>query len=499
MSILSQEQCEKIAASLTLRTKAFINGKLVDAVSGKTFSTENPANGKIITEVAACGAEDVDLAVKAARKAFESGVWSGMTPVDRKKIIIKFSELIHKNIDELSVLETLDSGKPILDTYTIDVPESADLITFHAEAADKINENLTPAGPDIVSMVVHEPIGVVAAILPWNFPLYMAAFKLGPALATGNCIIVKPSKLTTLSTIRLAEIASEAGIPDGVFNVITGPGSTVGKAIGLHPDINLITFTGSTEVGRYLLKYSADSNLKRIVLELGGKNPCVVMPDYNDLDAVADDAVTAMFWNSGQNCSSNSRLIVHEKIKDALLEKVIKKTGEWKLGYPFNPDNNLGAIIEKAHMEKILSYIEKGKEEGGKLVLGGNQLFKETGGYFIEPTIFDNVTNDMTIAKEEIFGPVLAVIGFKDIEEGIRIANDTNYGLHASLWTNDVNLVHKASRAINAGTVSVNCYSEGDATTPFGGFKESGFFGRDKSLWAHKEYTETKTVWIQLS
>lgn len=498
MSVLSQEQCEKIAASLTLRTKAFINGKLVDAASGKTFSTENPANGKIITQVSACDAEDVDRAVKAARKAFESGVWPGMTPCERKKIIIKFSALIEKNIDELAVLETLDSGKPIQDTYTIDIPESADLITWHAEAADKINDYMTPAGPDIVSMVVHEPIGVVAAILPWNFPLFMAAFKLGPALATGNCIIVKPSKLTSLSTIRLAEIASEAGIPDGVFNVITGPGSTVGKAIGLHPDINLITFTGSTEVGRYLLKYSADSNLKRILLELGGKNPCVVMPDYTDLDAVADDAVTAMFWNSGQNCSSNSRLIVHEKIKDALLEKVIEKTGEWTVGNPFNPEMSLGAIIEKSHMEKILSYIEKGKEEGAKLVLGGNQLYKETGGYFIEPTIFDNVTNDMTIAKEEIFGPVLSVISFKDSEEGIRIANDTNYGLHASLWTNDVNLVHKASRAIRAGTISVNCYSEGDATTPFGGFKESGFFGRDKSLRAHEEYTETKTVWLKL-
>jgi 4-(gamma-glutamylamino)butanal dehydrogenase len=499
MPFLSLEQCNKICASLKLSNKAFIDGKPVDAASGKTFSTENPATGKNITMVAACDAEDVDRAVKAARRAFESGAWSKMTPKDRKKIMFRFAELVKNNIDELAVLETLDSGKPMQDTYTIDIPESADLIAWHAEAGDKINDILTPAGPDIVSMIVREPIGVVAAILPWNFPLYMAAFKLGPALATGNSIIIKPAKLTSLSTIRLAEIASEAGIPDGVFNVVPGFGSTVGKAIGLHPDINLITFTGSTEVGRVLLKYSAESNLKRIALECGGKNPCVVMGDYKDLDTVAEHAATAMFWNMGENCSSNSRLIVHESIKDALLEKVIEKTGMWKMGNPFDPEMRLGPLIEKPHMEKVLSYIEKGKKEGAKLVLGGNRILKETGGYFVEPTIFDNVTGDMTIAREEIFGPVLGVIGFKDVEEGIRIANDTNYGLHASLWTSDVNLAHRASRAINAGTISVNCYSEGDYTTPFGGFKESGFFGRDKSLQAHEEYTETKTIWLKLS
>lgn len=499
MSILSLEQCEKIAASLKFSTKAFINGKQVDAASGKTFSTENPATGKIITKVSACDAEDVDRAVKAARRTFDRGVWPGMTPRERKKIIFKFTKLIEENIDELAVLETLDSGKPIQDTCTIDIPETADLIAFHAEAADKINDYMTPAGSEIVSMVIHEPIGVVGGILPWNFPLMMAAFKLGPILATGNCVVLKPSKLTPLSTIRMAELAAEAGIPDGVINVVTGSGDTVGKAICLHPDINLVTFTGSTEVGRLLLKYSAESNLKRILLECGGKNPCLVLPDYTDLDTVAEHAVFSVFWNMGENCSSNSRLIVHETVKDALLEKVIEKTGKWTVGNPFNPDIKLGPMIEKSHMEKVLSYIEKGKAEGAKLVYGGNQVYKETGGYFIEPTIFDNVINDMTIARDEIFGPVLCVISFKEIEEGIRIANDTNYGLAASLWTNDVNLAHRASRAIKAGTISVNCYSEGDATTPFGGFKESGFFGRDKSLQAHKEYTETKTVWLKLS
>ncbi len=496
MSLLTKEEYEKIASSVRFRTKALINGKFTESTSGRTFSTENPATGKKLAEITACDKKDVDEAVKAARKAFEYKWWAGMAHTERKKIIFKFADLIRKNQDELAVLESMDSGKPISDTAQCDVPETAGCIAWHAEASDKLVDEVTATGPGNVSLVVREPMGVVAAILPWNFPLLMAAWKLGPILATGNSIVLKPAKLTSLTMLRLAELAMEAGIPDGVLNVLPGSGSDVGQAMALHPDIDLITFTGSTEVGRKLLEYSAASNLKRVLLELGGKNPCVVMPDVEHLDIAAEQAVTAMFRNMGENCSSNSRLIIHQVIKDKFLEKVIEKSKLWTVGNPLDPQYKLGSIIEQAHMKNILSYIEKGKEEGAKLVFGGRQILKETGGYFIEPTIFDEVTSDMTIAREEIFGPVLAVFSCKSEKEAIKMANDTEYGLHASLWSDDLSRVHRMSGAIRAGTISVNCFSEGDFGTPFGGFKQSGFFGRDKSLWASRQYTELKTIWM---
>jgi 4-(gamma-glutamylamino)butanal dehydrogenase len=325
------------------------------------------------------------------------------------------------------------------------------------------------------------------------------AWKIGPALATGNSIILKPAELTSLSAIRMAELGAEAGIPAGVLNVVPGFGPTAGRAIGLHKDVDMVAFTGSTEVGRYFLNYSAESNLKRIILECGGKSPQVVFADPPDLDTVAQNAVGAAFWNMGENCSCGSRLIVHKKVKDDLLSKIAKLAQTWKVGDPLDPDTRLGAMIEKAHLDKVLGYIDAGKTSGAKLVMGGKRTLEKTGGHFVEVTIFDNVTNQMKIAREEIFGPVLSVIPFSTEEEALTIANDTNYGLAASLYTKDLNTAHRAARAIKAGTVSINCFSEGDITTPFGGFKESGFGGRDKSLWAHEQYTELKTIWMQLA
>jgi gamma-glutamyl-gamma-aminobutyraldehyde dehydrogenase len=347
-------------------------------------------------------------------------------------------------------------------------------------------------------MIVREPLGVIGAILPWNFPFQMAAWKLGPILATGNSVVVKPARQTSLSVLRLAELAAEAGIPEGVLNVVPGGGSVIGAALCKHPDVDAVAFTGSTEVGRQLLQYSAESNLKRIVLELGGKNPQVVFDDAGDLDYIARQALNCVFWNMGENCSSGSRLIVHRKIKARLLDRMIRFSKEWTVGNPLDPATKVGPMIEESHMAKVLDYIESGKQEGAELVLGGQRTLVKTGGYFVEPTIFDRVRPSMKIAREEIFGPVLSVLTFNTEEEAIQLANDTQYGLTASLYSESMSRANRVARAIRAGTVSVNCFSEGDATTPFGGFKQSGFFGRDKSIFAHHQYCELKTIWMQL-
>ncbi len=495
---LEKNVIQDVIANLSFQTKAFIGGRTLSALSGKTFSTENPATGQPLADIAECDEKDVAIAVQCARKAFEDGSWSRMSPADRKRILFKFADLIEKHEAELAVTESLEAGKPITDCVTIDIPETVGCIRWHAEAADKIYDQISQTGPDNIGMIVREPIGVVGAVIPWNFPALMMAWKIGPALATGNSVIVKPAELTSLSALRIAELSAQAGIPDGVFNVVPGFGETAGRAIGRHMDIDAVTFTGSTEVGRMFLQYAAESNLKRIVLECGGKSPQVVMGDVADLDAVASNAVNCIFWNMGENCTAGSRLIVHKSIKDTLLEKIIALTAEWKVGNPLDPATKIGSMIEKPHMEKVLSYIEAGKAEGAKLILGGNRVLAETGGYFVEPTIFDNVTNDMKIAREEIFGPVLAAITFEDEAEAVALANDTPYGLAASVYTDNVNAAHRLSRALRAGTVSVNCYSEGDITTPFGGYKESGFGGRDNGIHAHEQYTEIKTIWMQL-
>ncbi len=498
MNLKENDTIRSAVSRLDFRTQAFIDGKFVDAASGKSFVTENPATGKPLTEIAACDKEDVDRAVKAARSAFEKGSWSKMSPADRKIVLFKFAGLLETHADELALLECLEAGKPIQDCSTIDIPETVNCIRWHAEAIDKLYDHVSPTSSDTLALILREPIGVVGAVIPWNFPALMAAWKIGPALAAGNSVLLKPSELSSLSVLRMAELSAEAGVPQGVFNVLPGLGETAGQAIGMHMDINMLAFTGSPEVGRLCLSYAAKSNLKRIALECGGKSPQVVMADAPEIDIVAENVLIGAFWNMGENCSCGSRLIVHESLKDPLLDRLIELCKEWPVGDPLNPETKVGSLIEKAHMEKVLGYIEAGISEGAQLLLGGRRVLVETGGYFIEPTIFDKVNKNMKIAREEIFGPVLSVITFTSEDQAISIANDSNYGLAASVYTQDVNSAFRISRALKAGTVSVNCFSEGDMTTPFGGYKESGFFGRDKSIWAHEQYTQLKTIWMQL-
>jgi gamma-glutamyl-gamma-aminobutyraldehyde dehydrogenase len=466
-------------------------------LSGETYETINPATGQILASIAKCGIEDLNHSVKKARISFENGVWSRITPGDRKEILIRLVELIKQNLQELAVLESLESGKPISDVVTIDLPETMECFAWYAEAADKLYGQMSPATDASMGLIVQEPVGVVACVVPWNFPLLMLAWKAAPALAVGNSIIVKPSSETSMSALRIAELAKEAGVPPGVFNVLPGPGSVIGSAIAAHMDIDAVSFTGSTDVGRSVLANSAGANLKRVVLELGGKNPAVVLEDAEDLASVAEQVIEAVFWNMGQNCSSNSRLIVHRKHKDALMPLLLEKLKKWQTGDPLNPQNALGAMVSKQQFEDVLGYIELGKKEGATVTAGGHAI--DLGkGYFISPTIFDDVTAEMAIYRDEIFGPVLTILTAKSDAEAIKMANDTEYGLHASVFCAHGKKAIRAARQIKAGTVSINCYSEGDITTPFGGYKHSGFGGRDNGMHAFDQYTELKTIWLDL-
>jgi gamma-glutamyl-gamma-aminobutyraldehyde dehydrogenase len=496
--LLTRDEYESLASAITLPSGAVIDGRARPSLSGATFETINPATGRVLNRIAACDKADVDLAVGKARDCFEAGNWSRRHPTERKKAMIKLAELIRRNQHELAVLESLESGKPIYDIETIDIPEALNCLEWHAETADKIYDQVAPSGDNAVAMIVREPVGVVGCVLPWNFPILMLAWKLGPALEAGNSVIVKPAEQTSMTTLRVAELAREAGIPGGAFQVLPGLGEVVGREIGLHPDIDMVGFTGSTEVGRLFLEYSARSNLKRIVLECGGKNPCIVLDDAENLDIVAAHAVQAVFWNMGENCSSNSRLIVHKAVKDKLIERILHKVKSWPTGNPLDPLNRLGAIVSKEQYDRILGYIKKGKAEGARVVLGGEPIVSGNG-YFIAPTIFDGVKPEMTIARDEIFGPVLSIITIANADEAIKVANDTAYGLTASVFTANARQAHRMARAIRAGTVTVNCYGEGDITTPFGGYKTSGFGGRDKSIHAHDQYTELKTIWLDVS
>ena len=438
----------------------------------------------------------MDTAVAVARRAADDGRWSRVSPGDRKRILVRWADLIEANGREIGLIETLDAGKPITDTIGLDVPETATCIRWHAEAVDKLYGQVAPSPEGTIATITREPVGVVGAVIPWNYPAQMAAWKLGPALATGNTVVMKPASTTSLSLLRIAELGSEAGLPDGVLNVVTGPGDVVGEALGRHPDVDCLAFTGSTEVGRRFLHYSADTNLKRVLLELGGKSPQLVFADVTDFAAVAANVAIAIFWNMGENCSAGSRLIVHRSVKERLLEAVIAELGRWPVGDPLDPATRIGALINRGHMETVLGYVEIGKAEGARVVTGGERILEETGGYFVPPTIFDRVRNDMRIAREEIFGPVLSVIEFETEEEGVALANDTPYGLAASLYTDDLNVAHRVARDLRAGVVGINAYAEGDMTTPFGGYKLSGFGGHDKSVHAHEQYTETKTTWL---
>ena len=493
--LLSTAQYAAIAEKLVLPTQSFVNGAKYTSASGRTFETVNPATDEVLARITACDANDVNIAVANAKEAYDDGRWHKLSPGARKKVLLRFADLLEQNIDELSVMESLDSGKPIRECRLTDVPETIHMIRWHAELIDKIYDNTAPVGSDALTLVVREPIGVVGLVLPWNFPLLMLAWKIGPSLAAGCSIIVKPAKETTLTALRVAELAHEAGVPAGVFNVLSGGGKDVGEPLGRHMDVTMVSFTGSTETGRLFLHYAAESNLKRIVLECGGKNPAVVMDDVEDLDLVASHVVNGAFWNMGENCSASSRLIVHADIKDDLLKRIGVQMREWKMGNPLDPENRIGSMISKSHFEKVRSYIEQASVEKLDVVFGGNTEQN----IFVEPTVVDGVGAGSRLFQEEIFGPVLTVTTFTKTDEAIALANDSVYGLAASVYTDNLRNAIRLSREIRAGVVTVNCFGEGDASTPFGGYKESGFGGRDKSIWAHDQYTELKTIWIDVS
>ncbi len=490
--LLSAEEYKALAHSMEIGGNAFIGGIARPAVAGETFASTNPATGATLAHVAACGKPDVDLAVSKAREAFADGRWRRLAPADRKRTLLAFAKQIERNRHELAVLESLDSGKPVAECQNIDLPETVNTIRWHAELIDKIYGSTAPVDPGVTALVVREPIGVVGCVLPWNFPLLMMAWKIGPALASGCSVIVKPAEETSLTALRLAELAFEAGVPAGVLNVVTGTGPAVGEPIGLHPDIDMVSFTGSTETGRRFLRYAADSNLKRIVLECGGKNPAVVFEDADDLDLVAEQVVLGAFWNMGENCSASSRLIVHEKVKDALLARILAYMREWRMGDPLDPGNRVGALVSSTHFEKVKSFVDRITAEKMDLIAGG----KTERGIFVQPTVISGVTHDSKFFQEEIFGPLLSVTTFSSVSEAIALANDSRYGLAASIYTGSLKRALKVVREIQAGTVTVNCFGEGDITTPFGGYKQSGFGGRDKSIFAHDQYTELKTIWI---
>ena len=484
-----------LAADLDIEGRAFINGRYENALSGETRETVRPANGQKLADVANCGIEDADYAVGIARAAFEGGVWADMAPADRKMVLVRWAELIEDHADEIALLECLDVGKPISDTTGVDVPAAARTIRWSGEAVDKVYDEIPPTPADSLALVQRLPLGVVAAIVPWNFPLSTTAWKLAPSLATGNSVILKPASNTPLSALRIAGLAAEAGLPDGVLQVLPGPGGSLGRHLALHNDIDGLTFTGSTDIGKQLMQYSGESNLKRTFLELGGKSPNIVFADAN-LEKAAAMAAVAVFYNGGQTCTAGTRLIVEERIRDKFIEMVVARSSDWMPGDPLDPGTAMGPMIDAAQLRTVTDYIDIGREEGASLVFGGRQVMEDTGGCFHEPTIFDGVDNNMRIAREEIFGPVMSVIGFKTAEEAVSIANDSIYGLAGAVWSNNINTAHKVAAAVRVGTMGINNYFGGDVTVPFGGFKQSGN-GRDKSIHAFNDYTELKTTWIE--
>lgn len=486
-----------IADRLKIPSQAFIGGRLLDTGAAGKFESVNPATGQVLGSVAHCGPQDVDAAVKAARRSFESGSWSRAAPDERKSVLLKLAELVRAHKDQLAVLESIDSGKTIRDCLHEIGNEVPTFFQWYAELIDKSFGKVAPTADNVVAMIVKEPVGVVGLVLPWNFPLLMAAWKLAPALAAGCSVVLKPAEQTPMTALRLAELAAEAGLPDGVLNVVPGYGETAGEAIGRHPDIDVVSFTGSTEVGGYFLKYSSESNLKSVGLEMGGKSPLIVLDDAPITDSLISNAVSAAFWNGGQNCSANMRQIVDRKVKDEFLGKVLERTHAIKLGDPLDPATDMGAIITPEHRERVLGYIDKGRSEGAKLLAGGGPV-KDSAGYFVEPAVFDELRPDMVIAREEIFGPVLGVLPVSGIDEALAVARDTDYGLHASVFTKDIDRAFHLAKRLPCGTVSVNAFSEGNVTTPFGGYKRSGSLARDNGLEAMDQYLQAKSIWIAL-
>jgi gamma-glutamyl-gamma-aminobutyraldehyde dehydrogenase/4-guanidinobutyraldehyde dehydrogenase/NAD-dependent aldehyde dehydrogenase len=485
------------AKKIVFRDKAFIGGVFVESVSGETFDCISPVDGRVLARIAACGPEDVDLAVRAARAAFESGAWADQPPRARKRTLVRFADLIAKHANELALLETLDMGKPIANARNADLRAVPECVRWYGEAIDKIYDEVAPTAKTALALITREPLGVVGAVVPWNYPLMMAAWKFAPALAAGNSVVLKPAEQSPLSALRVAELAIEAGIPPGVFNVVPGFGETAGQALGRHMDVDAITFTGSTAVGKLFLKYSGESNMKAVSLECGGKTPNIIFADAPDLDEAASGAAEGIFYNSGQVCDAGSRLLVEDKIHDRFLDAVKTHAAKYQPGNPLEQTTQMGAIVDATQTKRVMGYIARGKEEGAALALGGNQVRQETGGFYIEPTIFDHVDNRMTIAREEIFGPVLSTITFKTANEALKLANESPFGLEANLFTSDLSRAHKMARALRAGVVTVNTRDIGGIEVPFGGYKQSGF-GRDRSLHALEKYTQLKSTYINV-
>jgi acyl-CoA reductase-like NAD-dependent aldehyde dehydrogenase len=489
----NRKEWEQLAATTRPEGRAFINGKLVGAIDGRAFDDISPVNGRVVTQVARCASADVDAAVAAARAAFDAGSWRRTDPATRKRVMHRFAQLIRDDIDRLAILETLDVGKPILNSVNVDVTFAADCIAYYAEFADKLYDEVAPTAPHELALVRREPLGVVAAVVPWNYPLIISAWKLGPALLAGNSVVLKPAEQSPLTAIRLGELAVAAGLPPGVLNVVTGFGEETGKPLALHPDVDMVSFTGSTEVGKLMLRYSGESNMKRVALECGGKSPHIVMHDA-DIEAAASGIAWGIYYNAGETCHAGSRVIVHASVKDELIEAIAKVAATITLGHPFEPATQMGALIDQGHMQRVLGYIDSGVSQGARVALGGKRAFEEFGGYYVEATVLDGVRHDMRVAREEIFGPVLTVSTFTDEAEAVRLAHDTIYGLAAAVWTSDMNAAHRLSGALKAGTVWVNTFDRSSLATPFGGFKQSGF-GRDRSYHAIDKYADLKTIW----
>lgn len=488
---------QNLARKQTFINTANIGGRPHHALDGKTFAVINPATNTLLARVAACSEADVDLAVGVARTAFENGPWARMAPRERKVILLRLAELILAHREELALLDSMSMGKPVMDAYTIDVPGAAQVFAWYAESLDKLYDQVAPTGRDVLATITRVPLGVIAAVVPWNFPLDMAAWKLAPALAAGNSVILKPAEQSPFSALRLVELALEAGIPQGVFSVITGLGEQAGRALGLHPDVDALAFTGSTEVGKYFMQYSAQSNLKQVWLECGGKSPNLVFDDCQDLDLAAEKAAFGIFFNQGEVCSANSRLLVQRSIHDEFVERLIEKSRHWQPGDPLNPASRTGAIVDARQAERVMGYITQAHASGARLMAGGERLLINGSNNFIQPTLFTGVSPDMRLAREEVFGPVLAITAFDDEDQAVKIANDHIYGLAASVWTDNLNRAHRVAGRLNAGTVSVNTVDALDVSVPFGGGKQSGF-GRDLSLHSFDKYTQLKTTWFQL-